>query len=121
MANPLRLRLVAAACVLAWATSAHAMDTATGATPSALTTPATVDTSIGRLEFKDGVPSEATAQKLYDQLDLQRGVDAFMNGLRGVSIFAARKGIRDAGVADNNVLIFSGRPASRSTARRPTR
>ena len=51
--------------------------------------PATVDTSIGRLEFKDGVPSEATAQKLYDQLDLQRGVDAFMNGLRGVSIPAA--------------------------------
>ncbi|MBC7833201.1 MAG: DUF1254 domain-containing protein, partial [Hyphomicrobium sp.] len=84
------------------------MDAATGATPSALTTPATVDTSIGRLEFKDGVPSEATAQKLYDQLDLQRGVDAFMNGLRGVSIFAARKGIRDAGVADNDVLIFSG-------------
>ena len=31
-----------------------------------------------------------------------------MNGLRGVSMFAARKGIRDAGVVDNDVLIFSG-------------
>jgi hypothetical protein len=42
-----------------------------------------------------------TAQKVYDQLDLQRGVEAFLNGLRGVSIYAARKGLRDAGVKDN--------------------
>jgi hypothetical protein len=108
VAHTPHLRLVAAACLLGWTVPAHAMEATTGATPSELTTPATVDTSIGRLEFKDGVPNEATAQKLYDQLDLQRGVDAFMNGLRGVSIYAARKGIRDAGVADNDVLIFSG-------------
>ena len=37
-----------------------------------------------------------------------------MNGLRGVSIFAASKGIRDAGVADNDVLIFSGLMDNRS-------
>ena len=76
--------------------------------PNSISTPSDVQSSLGRLEFRDGVPTEATAQKLYDQLDLQRGVDAFLNGLRGVSIYAARKGIRDAGVADNDVLIFSG-------------
>ena len=44
-----------------------------------------------------------------DQLDLQRGVSAYLIGLRGVSILAARNGIRSAGVKDNEgILIFSG-------------
>ena len=77
--------------------------------PPQITTPDSVDTSLGTLKFHDGIPSEDTAQKAYDQLDLQRGVEAFLNGLRGVSIYAARKGIRDAGAKDNEgVLIFSG-------------
>ena len=76
--------------------------------PPQITTPDSVDTSLGTLKY-DGIPSEETAQKAYDQLDLQRGVEAFLNGLRGVSIYAARKGIRDAGAKDNEgVLIFSG-------------
>jgi hypothetical protein len=42
-------------------------------------------------------------------------VSAFLNGLRGVSIYAARQGIRAAGVKDNEgVLIFSGLMDSRS-------
>jgi len=74
-----------------------------------------VETSIGALKFRDGIPDTATAGKLYDQLDLQRGVSAFLNGLRGVSIYAARQGIRDAGVKDNEgVLIFSGLMDSKS-------
>ena len=77
--------------------------------PPSITTPDSVDTSLGTLTYRDGIPSVETAQKLYDQLDLQRGVEAFLNGLRGVSIYAARKGFRDAGVKDNEgVLIFSG-------------
>ncbi len=77
------------------------------AIPAAITTPEAVDTSIGLLQFPKGVPTEETAQKVYDQLDLQRGVSAYLNGLRGVSMYAARAGIRSAGVADNDVLIFS--------------
>ena len=77
--------------------------------PPSLTTPDQVETSIGTLNFRDGIPDQATADKLYDQLDLQRGVSAYLNGLRGVSILAARNGIRAAGVKDNEgVLIFSG-------------
>ena len=77
--------------------------------PPSLTTPDQVETSIGTLKFRDGIPDQATADKVYDQLDLQRGVSAFLNGLRGVSILAARNGIRAAGVKDNEgVLIFSG-------------
>ena len=62
--------------------------------PPSITTPDNVDTSLGTLTFRDGIPSEETAQKVYDQLDLQRGVEAFLNGLRGVSIYAARKGLQ---------------------------
>jgi hypothetical protein len=75
--------------------------------PPSITTPDSVDTSIGLLQFPKGVPTAETAQKVYDQLDLQRGVSAYLNGLRGVSMYAARAGIRSAGVADNDVLIFS--------------
>ncbi len=77
--------------------------------PPSLTTPDQVETSIGTLKFRDGIPDQATADKLYDQLDLQRGVSTYLNGLRGVSILAARNGIRAAGVKDNEgILIFSG-------------
>ena len=41
--------------------------------PPQITTPDSVDTSLGTLKFDDGIPSEDTAQKAYDQLDLQRG------------------------------------------------
>jgi hypothetical protein len=77
--------------------------------PPGITTPDRAETSIGTLRFDHGIPTEETAQKAYDQLDLQRGIDTFLNGLRGVSIYAARQGFRDAGVKDNEgVLIFSG-------------
>ena len=77
--------------------------------PPSLTTPDQVETSIGTLNFRDGIPDQATADRVYDQLDLQRGVSAYLNGLRGVSILAARNGIRAAGVKDNEgILIFTG-------------
>jgi hypothetical protein len=85
------------------------------AIPPSITTPDAVETTFRTLKFRDGVPSTETAQKVYDQLDLQRGVSAFLNGLRGISIYAARKGFRDAGVKDNEgVLIFSGLMDSKS-------
>ena len=65
--------------------------------PPSLTTPDQVETSIGTLKFRDGIPDQATADKVYDQLDLQRGVSAFLNGLRGVSIYAARAGHQGCG------------------------
>ena len=116
---PVKLRLLlfasllCAAVVLSGAAPANS-ESATPIPPS-LTTPDQAETSIGTLKFRDGIPDPATAAKVYDQLDLQRGVSAFLNGLRGVSIYAARKGLRDAGVKDNEgVLIFSGLMDSRS-------
>ncbi len=76
--------------------------------PPQITTPNRVETRVGMLEFKNGIPNTETAKKIYDQLDFQRGVETYLNTIRGVSIYAARKGMRDAGVKDNEVLIFSG-------------
>jgi hypothetical protein len=42
--------------------------------PPSLVTPDTVETRIGTLRFKDGFPDDATAAKVYENLDFQRGV-----------------------------------------------
>jgi len=76
-------------------------------TPAFLTTPDRVETRIGTLEFKDGAPSAATVQKVYDDLDHVRGVDAFMNSFSGASAYAIREGFHSIGAEDNTVVIFS--------------
>jgi hypothetical protein len=75
--------------------------------PPSIITPDRVDTRIGTLEFKDGVPDKATADKLFDNLDFTYAYRAFMDNMRGVSIQALRKGMRSIGVKDNEVLVFS--------------
>jgi hypothetical protein len=82
--------------------------------PPQITTPEHIESPVGALDFRDGVPSAETATKLYDYLDLTRGVEAFLNGFSGVSMYAIRKGFREAGVKDNDVLIFSGLMDSKS-------
>jgi len=39
-------------------------------TPPSLITPDKVESRVGPLEFADGVPSRATAERLFDNLDL---------------------------------------------------
>jgi hypothetical protein len=77
------------------------------ATPPSLVTPNKVESRLGTLDFNDGVPSRATAERLYDNLDLTHAYRAYMDNLRGVSIHALRKGMQDLGVKDNEVLVFS--------------
>jgi hypothetical protein len=77
------------------------------ATPPSIVTPNKVESRVGTLEFKDGVPSRATAERLFDNLDLTYAYRAYVDNLRGVSIYALRKGMQDLGVKDNEVLIFS--------------
>ncbi len=74
--------------------------------PPSLVTPDKVDTRLGTLDFKDGVPSKATAEKLYDNLDFTYAYRAFMDNLRGVSIQGFRKGLQSVGVKDNEVIVF---------------
>jgi len=75
--------------------------------PAPITTPNEVDSTLGKLEYRDGAPSAATVQKVYDNLDYIRGVDAFMNSFSGASAYAIRKGFHSIGAEDNTVVIFS--------------
>jgi hypothetical protein len=65
------------------------------AIPPSISTPDKVDSRLGPLEFKDGVPGKATAEKLYDNLDFTYAYRAFMDNLRGVSIHALHKGMQE--------------------------
>ena len=75
--------------------------------PKSISTPDRVPSSIGTLEYKDGAPSRETVQKVYDNLDLMHGVEAFVNAYQGGSTAAIVKGFNDAGIPNNSVLIFS--------------
>lgn len=75
--------------------------------PSGITTPNTVQTSIGELNYFDGVPTKATATKVQDYIDTSRGVDVFLRGIPGASLQGLVQGGADLGVdANGKVLIF---------------
>jgi hypothetical protein len=75
--------------------------------PESISTPDSVETGIGTLTFKDGVPDAATADAVYDNLDFTYAYRAFMDNMRGVSIHALKKGMMDIGMKENEVLVFS--------------
>jgi len=80
---------------------------ATAGVPPSITTPDKVETRIGTLDFKDGLPSKATLDKVYDNLDFTYAYRAFMDNLRGVSIHALRNGMMNIGMKENEVLVYS--------------
>jgi len=77
------------------------------AVPAFLVTPDRVETRIGTLEYKDGAPSVATADKVRDTLDFTRALNAYNNSFRGASAYAIRKGFHSIGAEDNTIVIFS--------------
>lgn len=76
-------------------------------TLKSITTPDKVETGIGTLEFKDGVPSKATAEKVYDNLDFTYAFRAFTDTFKGVSMQAVLEGFEATGIGDNEILLFS--------------
>jgi hypothetical protein len=74
--------------------------------PAAITTPDKVETCLGTLKFFDGFPDDATVEKVYDNLDFQRGMQAFLTTMPGASALATREGIRTFG-PDNQTVIVS--------------
>ena len=84
--------------------------------PEAITTPSTVKAGIGALEFTDGYPKGEAAETLRDHLDYLHGVETFMNTIQGVSVYAIRQAMLEAGIKDGDVWIFSGLMDSRTLA-----
>lgn len=76
------------------------------AIPADITTPDTVQTRLGTLRFKDGLPDQATVAKVYENLDFLRGVETFLNGIPAASMVAVRQGLRELGAVDGTVGIY---------------
>jgi hypothetical protein len=83
--------------------------------PEGLITPDKVETKyLGELKFHDGFPADATVEKTYDFLDTARAVDVFLNAMPGASVFAMLEGLKQAGLALNEVAIFENLMDARS-------
>lgn len=95
------------------AESASRMKMATEVPPG-IAMPDEVETRLGKLKFFDGFPDDETIEKLYDNLDFQRAVQAYLLGLAPVSQLANRKGIAELGPMNMTVPIFEDRMDSKS-------
>jgi len=75
-------------------------------TPDSILTPDRVETRLGMLRFFDGYPDAETVETVYEQLDFQRGVRAFLDALPIASLHAMREGLREAGCTGGTVGVF---------------
>jgi len=74
--------------------------------PPGIATPDSLETRLGTLTSVDGVPDAATAQKVYDNLDFQRGVQAYLNTIQIASMYGLRKGLLEFGPANTTAVLF---------------
>src|SRR5580704_14228360 len=98
--------LAAAAAMPAWG-QAQPAPKYSAKVPPYITTPDTVQTRIGTLKFFDGLPDPETVQKVYDNLDFQRGVEAFLSGIPAASVYAACEGLSQAGAKRNGGITIT--------------
>ena len=82
--------------------------------PPGIACPDKVETRLGTLNFFDGFPDKPSVEKLYDNLDFQRAVQAYLLALPPVSQAANRNAIRELGPANTTVPIFEQLMDSRS-------
>ena len=75
--------------------------------PEQVTTPDKVETSIGTLEFFDGVPIGNTTEMVYDYVDRARAVEVFINMTPAVSMYNIRKGQRNIGHTRSNQIVIA--------------
>ena len=81
--------------------------------PESVTIPDEVETRLGTLRFEDGFPTQDTADKIYDQLDFQRGVESVLLNTGGASLQGFRKGIREWGPDNTTAIIWEERMDSK--------
>ena len=74
--------------------------------PDGIAIPATVDTRLGTLKFFDGFPDKPTVEKIYDNLDFQRAVQAYLLALAPVNMVGLREGLLKVGPANVTIPTF---------------
>ena len=81
----LLLKVVGPMSIAALASAGVAYAAVSEKTLKSLGAPDNIETSAGTLEFKDGVPTAETAQKVYDTMDFANALNAYNNSFRGAS------------------------------------
>ncbi|PVB59849.1 DUF1254 domain-containing protein [Labrenzia sp. 011] len=77
--------------------------------PANTITPDKAETRLGTLEYFDGIPTDETAQKVWDHLDFSRAVEAMITHVPTASLVGFRKGLREFGPDNETMIIFEGR------------
>lgn len=72
--------------------------------PPSITAPDQVETSIGTLEYFDGVPQPKTVETVYDYLDRSRAVQVFLNSIPAMSVATLREGQASVGADTCNKI-----------------
>jgi hypothetical protein len=73
-------------------------------TLKSISIPDKVETPIGKLEFFDGVPTDATTQKVYDNLDRMRAVEVFLDNVGALSVYGVIAGNASIGLSQPNQI-----------------
>ena len=82
--------------------------------PPGVASPPSVETRFGRLSLFDGVPDASSTQAIYDNLDYQRAVQAYLLALPAVNQAANLAAIRSVGPLNATVPIWEQRVDSRT-------
>ena len=82
--------------------------------PPGIAIPASVDTRLGTLTFFDGFPDKPTVEKVYDNLDFQRAVQAYLLALAPVNMAGLREGLLTVGPANVTIPTFEQNLDARS-------
>ena len=99
---------LAAALVFGTASSENVTPGFNTLIPESILTPDSVETSIGTLNFFDGLPDEETVAKVYDNLDRTRATQAFLDMVPLASIEGLRRGMESVGVdASHKILLYN--------------
>ena len=69
-----------------------------------ISTPSKVQTPVGKLEFFDGVPTDATVDTLYDNLDRMRAVSVFLDNVGALSVYSVIAGNAAIGLSQPNQI-----------------
>ena len=105
--NPRPLAALAAVAAFALPGMPLAQAQVTPQTLQSISMPNKVVTPIGQLEFFDGVPTDATIDKLYDNLDRMRGIEVYLNNQGAASMNAMRAGNASIGADASNKVPIS--------------
>jgi hypothetical protein len=82
--------------------------------PSGIATPDKVESSIGTLNLHDGYPAPDTIDKVYDNLDRSRALQAYLLGLPIVNQIGMRNSMRAFGPDNQTDVIWENLVDSRT-------